>query len=93
MLYLPDTMAHLPGEKVINPHHKEVEAEFDAQFSKFMPHVIELGLAETMRKWDTGTCKSCPVFHVTDQMSSSAGCLWSSQCLERLVVCSCFRKS
>ena len=62
MLYLPDTLAHWPGEKIINPHQKEVEAEFDAQFSKFMPHVIELGLAETMRKWDSGTCKSCLVF-------------------------------
>ncbi|KAF8638641.1 hypothetical protein AX14_010172, partial [Amanita brunnescens Koide BX004] len=53
MLYLPDTLAHWPGGKIINPHHKEVEAEFDAQFLKFMPHVIELGLAETMRKWDS----------------------------------------
>jgi hypothetical protein len=68
MLYLPDTTAHWPVELVVNPHHKEVKAEFDAQFSKFMPHVIELGLEETMRKWDSGTFESCLIFHATDQI-------------------------
>ena len=66
MLYLPDTMAPWPMEKVMNPHYKEVAAEFDAQFSKFMPHVIELGLAETLRKWHSGTFESYLIFHVTD---------------------------
>ena len=68
MLYLPDTTAHWPVELVANPHHKEVKAEFDAQFSTFMPHVIEVGLEETVRKWDSGTLESCLVFHATDQM-------------------------
>lgn len=88
LLYLPDTMGHWPVERAVNPHRKEVEAQYNAWFSKYMPHVKDLGLDCTMRKSATDTTDSFAPgrsFMLLIIFHSSYGFPWFPHWIERWV--------
>ncbi|KAF8676198.1 hypothetical protein AX14_004978, partial [Amanita brunnescens Koide BX004] len=46
VLYLPDTLKDWPWKRAINPHYQEILVECEAWFSKFMPSLDELHIAD-----------------------------------------------